>query len=169
VLYREIVGRLKQDDASVPYFKDGYWYYTRFETGKEHPIFARRKITLEAPEEIVIDGNDARRAAARRATNSINSRGRGCRPTASGWRFCEDFVGRRQYELRFSNLRTHEVFENPIRTSNPPRVGERQRHRALRRERPGNAARAVREEAHARRGSRAPTPWFSRKVDTSFL
>ena len=42
-LYREIVARLKQDDSTVPYRKNGYWYNTRFETGKEHPIFVRRK------------------------------------------------------------------------------------------------------------------------------
>ena len=40
-LYQEIVARLKQDDSSVPYLKRGYWYHTRFEPGKEHPIFAR--------------------------------------------------------------------------------------------------------------------------------
>ncbi len=42
-LYTEIVGRIKQDDASVPYRERGYWYYTRFETGKDYPIQARRK------------------------------------------------------------------------------------------------------------------------------
>ncbi|MEZ5459214.1 MAG: hypothetical protein R3E65_07875, partial [Steroidobacteraceae bacterium] len=41
-LFDEIVGRIKQDDASVPYRKGGYWYYTRYETGKEYPIHARR-------------------------------------------------------------------------------------------------------------------------------
>src|SRR5690606_16599366 len=40
-LYDELVGRVKQDDASVPYLQDGYWYYTRYETGKEYPIHAR--------------------------------------------------------------------------------------------------------------------------------
>src|SRR5262245_29629543 len=40
-LYTEIVGRIKQDDASVPYRDRGYWYYSRFETGKEYPIYAR--------------------------------------------------------------------------------------------------------------------------------
>src|ERR1700716_4307023 len=56
-LYEEIIGRLKQDDASVPYRLHGYWYHTRFEPGKEHPIFARRKGTLEAPEEVMLDAN----------------------------------------------------------------------------------------------------------------
>jgi oligopeptidase B len=114
VLYREIVARLKQDDTSVPYFKDGYWYYTRFETGKEHPIFARRKIALEAPEEIVIDGNE-RAVLGRAAGHEFYQLGAAeVSPSGEWLAFCEDFVGRRQYELRFRNLRTREVFEKPI-------------------------------------------------------
>ena len=42
-LYKEIVGRIKQDDSSVPYLKRGYWYYTRFETGADYPMLARRR------------------------------------------------------------------------------------------------------------------------------
>ena len=56
-LYAEITGRLKQDDASVPVRRDGYWYYTRFESGKEYPLYCRRKGTMEAAEEVMIDGN----------------------------------------------------------------------------------------------------------------
>src|SRR5471032_2543995 len=56
-LYEEIVSRLKQDDASVPYRKHGYWYYSRFEPGKEQPIYARREGTMDAPEEILLDAN----------------------------------------------------------------------------------------------------------------
>jgi oligopeptidase B len=113
-IYGEILARLKQDDASVPYFKDGYWYYTRFETGKEHPIFARRATTLDAPEEIVIDGNE--RAAFGRAMGREYYQLGAAEVSLSGeWlAFCEDFVGRRQYELRFKNLRTHETFEDLI-------------------------------------------------------
>ena len=55
-LYEEIVGRIKQDDSSVPYRERGYWYYTRFETGHDYPIHARRKGTMEARR-----GNPARR------------------------------------------------------------------------------------------------------------
>jgi oligopeptidase B len=62
-LYEEIVARLKQDDASVPYRKHGYWYTHALRTGKEHPIFARRKGSLEAPEEIVLDANARGRGA----------------------------------------------------------------------------------------------------------
>jgi oligopeptidase B len=42
-VYQEIIGRLQQDDSSVPYLLNGYWYYRRFETGKEYPVYARRK------------------------------------------------------------------------------------------------------------------------------
>ena len=44
-VYNEIIGRLQQDDSTVPYLMGGYWYYRRFETGKEYPIYARRKGT----------------------------------------------------------------------------------------------------------------------------
>src|SRR5262245_24197395 len=49
-LYQEIIGRLKQDDATVPARYRGYWYYTRYETGQEYPIYARKAGTLEASE-----------------------------------------------------------------------------------------------------------------------
>ncbi|MEL7145576.1 MAG: oligopeptidase B, partial [Bacteroidota bacterium] len=56
-LYQEIIGRIKQTDESVPYFLNGYWYYSRFEEGKEYPMYARKKETLEAEEEILLDVN----------------------------------------------------------------------------------------------------------------
>jgi oligopeptidase B len=113
-LYREIVGRLKQDDATVPYFKDGYWYYSRFEEGKEHPVFARRKVSLEAPEEIVLDGN-LRAAAARAAGHDYYQVGAlEISPNGEWLALCEDFVGRRQYELRFKNLPSGEIAGEPI-------------------------------------------------------
>jgi oligopeptidase B len=52
-LYKEIVSRIKQDDASVPFRKQGWWYYTRYDTGKEYPIRARKKGALTAAEEIL--------------------------------------------------------------------------------------------------------------------
>ena len=56
-LYNEIVGRIKQDDTSVPYKKNGYFYLTRYETGKEYPIYSRKKGNLEASEEIMLNVN----------------------------------------------------------------------------------------------------------------
>src|SRR6202049_1623738 len=108
-LYEEIVARLKQDDASVPYRKHGYWYNTRFEPGKEHPIFARRKGSLEAPEEILLNanalaaGHDYYRIGAFEVS-----------PNCMWLAFCEDTVGRRQYALRFNNFATGEILSAAI-------------------------------------------------------
>lgn len=108
-LYEEIVARLKQDDAGVPYRKHGYWYNSRFETGKEHPLFVRRKGSLDAPEELLLDanvlalGHDYYRIGALDVS-----------PDGSWLAFCEDTVGRRQYALRFKNLVTGEIPETAI-------------------------------------------------------
>lgn len=99
-LFDEIVARLKQDDASVPYRKHGYWYYTRFEVGKEHPIFARR-LTLFGAEEIVLDANDL---AAGHDYYQIGALA--VSPNSAMLAFCEDLVGRRDYRLRFKDLST---------------------------------------------------------------
>ncbi len=56
-LFKEITGRIKQDDNSVPIKIRDYYHYTRFEEGKEYPIYCRKKHSLEAPEEIILDGN----------------------------------------------------------------------------------------------------------------
>jgi oligopeptidase B len=108
-LYEEIIARLKQDDASVPYRKQGYWYSSRFEPGKEHPIFVRRKGSLDAPEEVLLDsnmlaiGHDYYRIGALEVS-----------PNCLWLAYCEDTVGRRQYTLRFKNLATGEVLAGAI-------------------------------------------------------
>jgi oligopeptidase B len=113
-LYREIVGRLKPDDASVPYLKDGYWYYSRYEAGREHPVFARRRTSLEAPEEIILDCNE-RAAAGRAAGHDYYQIGAiEVSPNTRRLALCEDFVGRRQYELRFRDLESGEILGEAI-------------------------------------------------------
>src|ERR1700686_1148301 len=108
-LYEEIVSRLKQDDSSVPYRLHGYWYNIRFEPGKEHPIFARRQGSLEAPEDVLLDanvlavGHDYYQIGALEVS-----------PDSAWLAFCEDTVGRRQYTLRFKNLRSGEILEAAI-------------------------------------------------------
>jgi oligopeptidase B len=113
-LYAEIYARLKQDDSTVPYRKSGYWYSTRFEPGKEHPIFVRRKMTLEAAEEILLDanlhavGHEYYRIGALEISLD------------SGWlAYCEDTVGRRQFTLRFKNLQTGEILPIAIADVEP--------------------------------------------------
>ncbi|MDP9130716.1 MAG: S9 family peptidase [Candidatus Binatota bacterium] len=56
-LFKEITGRIKQTDLSVPYKRDDYFYYTRFEAGKEYPIYCRKLAALDAPEQVMLDGN----------------------------------------------------------------------------------------------------------------
>ena len=56
-LFEEMKARIKEDDESVPYFHNGYWYITRYETGKNYPIYTRKKESLDAPEEIMFDCN----------------------------------------------------------------------------------------------------------------
>jgi oligopeptidase B len=56
-LYDEMLSRIKQDDESVPYKKDGYYYYSRYEQGKEYPVYCRRKDKMENPEEILLNVN----------------------------------------------------------------------------------------------------------------
>lgn len=57
-LYEEILGRIKQDDMSYPVKRNGYFYYSRFEEGKEYPVYCRRKDNMENPEQILLDANE---------------------------------------------------------------------------------------------------------------
>ncbi|MDP9065870.1 MAG: S9 family peptidase, partial [Pseudomonadota bacterium] len=108
-IYAEIVGRLKQDDATVPYRKNGYWYYIRYEPGKEHPIFARRRGSLEAAEEVMLDANELATGHEYYQVGEID-----VSPDGQWMAFCEDAVGRRQYVLRFKNLATGEILAERI-------------------------------------------------------
>ena len=107
-IYAEIIARLKQDDSTVPYRKNGYWYYIRFEPGKEHPIFARRKDSLDAPEQIMLNANELALGHEYYQIGELD-----ISPDGEWLAFCEDTVGRRQYDLRFKNLRTGETL--PVR------------------------------------------------------
>jgi len=56
-LFEEMKARIKEDDESVPYKYNGYWYITKFEKGKDYPIYTRKKEHLEAEEELLFDCN----------------------------------------------------------------------------------------------------------------
>jgi oligopeptidase B len=108
-LYGEIVARVKQDDVSVPYFKEGYWYYRRFETGAEYPIIARRAGSLDAPEQVMLDGNELSRGHDYFQIGSFE-----VSPNGEWLAWCEDIVGRRKFRLRFRNLRNGEILATVI-------------------------------------------------------
>ena len=108
-IYGEIVARLKQDDATVPYRKNGYWYYVRFEPGKEHPIFARRRGSLEAPEQVILDANELALGHDYYQIGEVD-----ISPDSRWLAYCEDTIGRRQYGLRLKDLETGELLPDSI-------------------------------------------------------
>ncbi len=108
-LYDEIIARLKQDDSTVPYRKSGYWYSTRYEAGKEHPIFERRKDLPDAPQEILLDANVLAAPHDYYQVGALE-----ISPDSNWLAFCEDTVGRRQYTLRFKNLLSGELIAPSI-------------------------------------------------------
>lgn len=122
-LYDEIVARIKQDDGSVPYRERGWWYYTRYETGQDYPIHARRKdhagATAEAmlaasqvpddAEEVLLDVN-----ALARGKDYYNVGNWEVSQDNTLLAYAEDAVGRRQYSIRFRNLATGELYPEQI-------------------------------------------------------
>ncbi|MBU3672356.1 MAG: S9 family peptidase [Sinobacteraceae bacterium] len=100
-LYNEIIGRLKQDDSSVPQRKNGYWYYSRYETGKQYPIYARRKGSMDAAEEVIVDGNASSvgHAFYQIANTEVS-------PDSRWIAIAEDTVGRRQYSIRIKDMQS---------------------------------------------------------------
>jgi oligopeptidase B len=89
-LYEEMKGRIKEDDSSVPYFYNGYYYITRFETGQDYPIFSRKKGSLTAEEGLSVSPD-----------NKFAS-------------FAVDVVGRRIYSIQIKNLETGEILPEKI-------------------------------------------------------
>ncbi len=108
-IFREIVGRIPPEEASVPYLELGYWYYSRYEAGREHPIYARRRGTLEAPEEVVLDANERASGHEYYQVGALE-----VSPNGEWLAVSEDFVGRREYTLAFKNLRTGEWLSERI-------------------------------------------------------
>jgi oligopeptidase B len=113
-IYAEIVARLKQDDSTVPYRKNGQWYYIRFEPGKEHPIFARRPGSMDAPEQVMLDANELSVGHEYYQIGEIE-----VSPDSRWLAFCEDIVGRRQYRVRFKDLQTGEILNDLIEGVEP--------------------------------------------------
>ena len=113
-LYGEIVGRIKQDDASVPYRERGYWYYTRFEAGKDYPIKARRKGSMDAPEEILLNVNAM---AEGKGYFNVGDAQVSQDNTLLAW--ADDDVGRRQYVIRFKDIATGEQLADTITNASP--------------------------------------------------
>ena len=108
-LFEEITGRIKKDDSQVPFYYNGYWYITRFEQGHEHPLHERRKSNLNAMSELLIDVNKLATNHSYYHLNSIK-----ISPDNNLLCFSEDTKGRRQYTLRFLDLKTMNFLKDEI-------------------------------------------------------
>ncbi|MFC4691683.1 S9 family peptidase [Dokdonia genika] len=111
-LFEEMKGRIKEDDASVPYKHNGYWYYRRFETGKDYPLYCRKEGNLDAPEIIVFDNNEMAigHSYFSQASYSVSEDN-----TIAAYGI--DTVSRRQYTIRFKNLVTGEILNTEIKNT----------------------------------------------------
>ncbi|WP_452231216.1 MULTISPECIES: S9 family peptidase [unclassified Lacinutrix] len=108
-LFKEMKARIKEDDTSVPYKLHGYWYITKFEKGKDYPIYTRKKETLEAPEELLFDCN-----VMAKDFNYFKLGGISISPDNTMAAFSTDTVSRRQYNIKIKNLITGEIYSEEI-------------------------------------------------------
>ncbi len=108
-LFEEMKGRIKEDDTSLPYKLNDYWYITRYETGKEYPIYSRKNKILEAPEEILFNCNELAKRH-----EYYNLRGVSVSPDNKLAAFGTDTIGRRQYHIQIKNLETNEIYDDKV-------------------------------------------------------
>lgn len=103
-LFEEMKARIKEDDSSVPYKYNGYWYITKFEKGKDYPIYTRKKESLDNPEELLFDCNKMAEGH-----NYFKLVGISISPDNQLVSYGIDTTGRRNYTIFVKNLKTNEV------------------------------------------------------------
>jgi len=108
-LFEELKARIKEDDESVPYKYNGYWYITKFEKGKDYPIYTRKKETLEADEELLFDCN-----AMAEGHSYFRLAGLNVSPDNNMVAFGIDTVSRRKYTLQIKNLQTGNILTEKL-------------------------------------------------------
>ena len=108
-IYDEIVSRIKQDDSSVPYKKNGYYYYVRYKKGGEYPIYCRKKGSLDAEEEIMLNVNEIAKGYAYYQVVGLN-----VSEDNKFLAFGVDTVSRRKYTIYVKNLETGELLPDKI-------------------------------------------------------
>lgn len=108
-LFDEMKSRIKEDDSSVPYKYNGYWYITKYEKGKDYPIYTRKKETLEAEEELLFDCNEMAKDHSYFRLVGLN-----ISLNNNLVSYGIDTTGRRQYTLYIKDLKTNTVLEDEI-------------------------------------------------------
>ena len=111
-IFDEMVSRIKKDDESVPYLKNGYYYYSRYEKDKEYRIHCRKKGSLDANEEILLDEN-----ILAEGYDYFSIGGMSISPNNKWLAFGVDTVSRRVYEIRFKNLESGDILDETIENS----------------------------------------------------
>ncbi|MEC7850743.1 MAG: S9 family peptidase [Bacteroidota bacterium] len=111
-LFQEIKSRIKEDDSSVPYLDNGYYYYTRYEKGKQYPIYCRKKGNLDAKEEVLIDANIMSEGYDYFRVGDIE-----ISPDDKVMAYSIDTLSRRIYTIYFMNLETREVHKENIKNT----------------------------------------------------
>ncbi|TYR35096.1 S9 family peptidase [Sphingobacterium phlebotomi] len=108
-LFHEMKGRIKEKDESVPYFKNGYYYYSRTDEGKQYYKFCRKKGSLDAPEEVLLDVDDMAEGYAYYAAGGFS-----ISPDNKLLSFGVDTVSRREYTIYVKNLETGALLPDKI-------------------------------------------------------
>ncbi|MFM1754502.1 MAG: hypothetical protein RLZZ236_1441 [Bacteroidota bacterium] len=108
-LFEEMKGRIKEDDQSVPYLYNGYYYITRYEKGQDYPIYSRKKGSLDAKEEILFNCNELAKGH-----TFFQLGGLSVSPDNRFASFGVDTVGRRIYTIKIKNLETNEILPDVI-------------------------------------------------------
>ena len=111
-LFKEMKARIKEDDQSVPYLYNGYFYLTRFETGQDYPIHSRKKGSLAANEEIMFNCNEMAKGQ-----SYFNLGGVSVSPDNQFATFAVDKVSRRIYDIQIKNLNTGEILPDIIKNA----------------------------------------------------
>ncbi len=111
-LINEMIGRIKQEDISVPYKDNGYFYYHRYEKGKEYPVYCRKKESIYAPEEIILNVNELAKGH-----KFYNVTGLNISPDNKILSYGVDTSGRRKYEIHFKDLITGKMVPDKIQNT----------------------------------------------------
>ena len=108
-LYNEILSHIKQDDTNVPYRQGGYFYFSKTKTGLQYPIFYRKKGSLDAPEELILDQNELAKGQKLMSLGTLS-------PSDDGnlLAYSTDNTGYRQYTLQVKDLRTGQLLPEKI-------------------------------------------------------
>lgn len=108
-LFEEMKARIKEKDESVPYKDGSYFYYSKYVEGGEYPVYCRKHKTLDAPEEIMLDGNEMAKGK-----TYFQIGGFEVSDNEDILAYGEDTISRRNYVLKFKNLKTGQIYPESI-------------------------------------------------------